>query len=69
LGTFGIGFLLWIAQWKVLEVIGIYRLLYNLSGGQDTPIPIISFIACYIIGAFLGDWIGKKVNYRIPLSP
>jgi hypothetical protein len=30
---------------------------------------IIFFIAPYIIGAFIGDWIGRRRNYRLPLSP
>jgi hypothetical protein len=30
---------------------------------------IILFIAPWIIGAFIGDWIGRRRNYRLPLSP
>jgi len=35
------------------------------------PVPnlIIGFIVPYIIGAFIGDWIGKRRNYILPLSP
>jgi hypothetical protein len=29
---------------------------------------IIFFIAPLIIGAFIGDWIGKRANYSLPLS-
>lgn len=29
---------------------------------------IIFFIFPYIIGAFIGDWIGRRRNYRLPLS-
>ena len=30
---------------------------------------ILLFIAPWIIGAFIGDWIGKRRNYILPLSP
>jgi hypothetical protein len=30
---------------------------------------IILFTVPYVIGAFIGDWIGKKRDYRLPLSP
>ena len=30
--------------------------------------PIIFLIAPWIIGAFIGDWIGKRRNYFLPLS-
>ena len=30
---------------------------------------VIFFIAPYIIGAFIGDWIGRRRNYLLPLSP
>jgi len=30
---------------------------------------IIFFIAPNIIGAFIGDWIGKRRNYILPLTP
>ena len=30
---------------------------------------ILLFIAPWIIGAFIGDWIGKRRNYVLPLTP
>jgi hypothetical protein len=33
------------------------------------PSFIIDVTAPYIIGAFIGDWIGKKRGYRLPSSP
>ena len=48
-------------------------MLYVVSGiGRFIgPVPnlIIGFIVPYIIGAFIGDWIGKRRNYVLPLSP
>lgn len=30
---------------------------------------IIFLVAPWILGGFIGDWIGKRRNYRLPLSP
>ncbi|MDH5780355.1 MAG: hypothetical protein OEZ29_07135 [Candidatus Bathyarchaeota archaeon] len=30
---------------------------------------IVAFITPYVMGAFIGDWIGRRRNYRLPLSP
>jgi hypothetical protein len=63
LGISPIGFVLWI----VLGLSGVGRLLTNYLGVW--PSLITSFTVPYIIGAFIGDWIGRKRNYRLPLSP
>jgi len=62
LGISPIGFLLWI----VFAVSGIGRWLTDNLGAW--PSLIIGFTAPYIIGAFIGDWIGKRRNYQLPLS-
>ena len=58
LGISPIGFALWIA--------------YVLTVGRyvtDWVWPsLIGYTVPYIIGAFIGDWIGKRRNYRLPLS-
>jgi hypothetical protein len=62
-GITPIGFVLWV----VLAVSGIGSwLTYNLG---VWPSIIISFTAPYLIGAFIGDWIGRRRDYRLPLSP
>jgi hypothetical protein len=33
------------------------------------PSFIIIFLVPYAIGAFIGDWIGRKRNYQLPFSP
>jgi len=51
--------------------------LIGMATGLPSPsnylgfweIMIIFFIAPNIIGAFIGDWIGKRRNYILPLSP
>ena len=63
LGITPIGFVLWI----VYAISGIGRWLTNTLSAW--PSLIIGFTIPYIIGAFIGDWIGKRRNYQIPLSP
>ena len=63
LGITPIGFCIWI----VVGLIGLSRLLLNAVG----PLPslIISWIVCLGVGALIGDWIGKRRTYQLPLSP
>ena len=63
LGITPIGFILWI----IWAVSGIGRLITNMVGAL--PSLLMSWIVCYGIGAFIGDWIGRRRNYRLPLSP
>jgi len=63
LGITPIGFILWI----VLAVSGVSRWLTTHLGVW--PSIVISFTVPFIIGAFIGDWIGRRRNYRLPLSP
>ncbi len=51
-------------------------MLYVVSGigsfiaAHLGPVPnLIGFIVPYIIGAFIGDWIGKRRNYILPMTP
>jgi len=52
-------------------------MLYVVSGigsfiaAHLGPVPnlIIGFIVPYIVGAFIGDWIGKRRNYILPMTP
>ena len=63
LGITPIGFILWV----IWAVSGIGMLITNIVGAF--PSLLISWIVCYGIGAFIGDWIGKRRNYILPLSP
>jgi len=63
LGISPIGFSLWI----VLAVSGLGRWLTNMVGAF--PSLIIGWVVCFGIGALIGDWIGKRRNYQLPLSP
>jgi len=62
-GITPIGFGLWI----LYALTGIGRLLTTHLGSW--PSFIVAFTVPYIIGAFIGDWIGRRRNYRLPLSP
>jgi len=62
LGITPIGFILWIVY-----ALTIGRYVTNYLGVWSSL--IIGFTVPYIIGAFIGDWIGKRRNYRLPLSP
>jgi hypothetical protein len=42
--------------------------IVNFSGNMgDDFFAITSLIICWIIGGFIGDLIGKKRNYKLPL--
>ncbi|MDH5460866.1 MAG: hypothetical protein OEX09_01375 [Candidatus Bathyarchaeota archaeon] len=64
LGISPIGFSLWI----LIALSGIGKFLATLG-----PCGILASMLLlpipYIIGVFIGDWIGRKRNYRLPLSP
>ena len=62
LGISPIGFSLWI----VYALSGIGRFLTTHLGPGASL--IVGFTVPYIIGAFIGDWLGKRRNYRLPLS-
>lgn len=62
LGISPIGFILWI----VYALSGIGRFLTTHLGPEVSL--IVGFTVPYIIGAFIGDWLGKRRNYRLPLS-
>ena len=63
LGISPIGFCLWYFMLSS----GIGRLLTIFLGHWLSL--IIGFTVPLIMGAFVGDWIGKRRNYRLPLSP
>ena len=63
LGVTPIGFTLWI----IWAVSGIGRWITEMVGSG--PSLLISWVVCYGIGAFIGDWIGKSRNYILPMTP
>jgi len=49
----------------ILFASGIGGYFGNTLGGWFTLIDFIPFV----IGAFIGNWIGKRRNYRLPMTP
>ena len=67
LGVFVLGFVLWSFLTISLNVTGIRRLIdQTIPGGV---LALITLLLCYIAGGFIGDLIGKRRNYRLPLYP
>ena len=62
LGFSPIGFCLWL-----LYIFSVSRFL-NTIGPWGSLASMLLFPIPFIIGVFIGDWIGKRRNYRLPLS-
>jgi hypothetical protein len=67
LGMTWFGFLFWLTVWKLLVVTGVLG-SGLLSGPIEDVITWVIFFTGYILGAFIGNWAGKKMNYRLPGS-
>jgi hypothetical protein len=63
LGITPLGFVLWVTCIYALN----RTVLVNKSG--TWPFAIVCFIVCFGLGAFIGDWIGKRRGYLLPLTP
>lgn len=60
---FGISWVVWL----IFAFSGVGRLVTDTIGVW--PALIISDVVLYVAGALIGDWIGKRRNYQLPLSP
>jgi hypothetical protein len=72
LGVVVLGFILWISLMVSLNVTGLRVLLERWLFERDIPtgiLPFITLILCYVAGGYIGDWIGKRRDYRLPLYP
>jgi hypothetical protein len=61
LGITPIGFVLWVTSVSALN----NTLLHGLGSYLAV---VLYFIACIGLGAFVGDWIGKRERYMIPFT-
>jgi len=63
LGITPIGFVLWVICVFILN-----RLV--LTGASGTwPFVLVCGALCFGLGALIGDWIGKRRNYILPMTP
>lgn len=60
---FGVGWVMWL----IYAFSGVGRFATDTIGVW--PALIISDVVFYVAGALIGDWIGKRRNYQLPLSP
>jgi hypothetical protein len=60
---FGVGWIIWV----VYAVSGFGLWATHMIGVW--PALLISDIVFYVVGALIGDWIGKRRNYQLPLWP
>jgi DNA-binding transcriptional ArsR family regulator len=61
------GFLLWLVLMTSLHASGIdWLIVLYLGKDFSDGFAIFSFIMCYVIGAFIGEAIGKKTKYYVP---
>ena len=65
-GVSGTGFIIFFGSALIIGATGLTPPTHYLGFWITI---IIFFIAPNIIGAFIGDWIGKRRNYILPLSP
>ncbi len=67
LGLFTGGFIIWAGLTVAMNVTGVRLWLAGIIG--DGALALVTMIPCYILGGYLGDWIGKKNNYYLPSWP
>ena len=63
-GVTPIGFGLWL----IYGLTGMSRYLISL-GSWYIWLNIIIMVSIFVIGGFIGNWLGKKREYRLPFSP
>ena len=67
IGAVVLGFMLWGGLTVILNATGIRWLIDQTI--PDGILAITTLILCYITGAFIGDLIGKRRDYWLPLFP
>jgi hypothetical protein len=63
IGITPIGFVLWVICTFILN-----RVIITSASGT-WPLFLASGAVCFGLGALIGDWIGKRRNYILPLTP
>jgi hypothetical protein len=67
-GAFCIGFLFWAAVTLLFLHSGLRWAILSATGNIGDDLSALALlIICWVSGGFVGDWIGRKRNYVIPM--
>ena len=67
-GAFGIGFIFWFIITSLILFSGLRWQIVGSTGNLgDDFVVTATLIICWIVGGFVGDLIGKRRNYIIPM--
>ena len=67
-GTFVLGFVFWAIVVLLMNGSGLrYQLFRETGNFGDDFFALTSLIICWIAGGFVGDWVGRRRNYIIPV--
>ena len=70
LGVVVLGFVFWFVLMLTLNITGARWPLESWFLERNIPSGILAFMTlmlCYVAGGYVGDWIGKRRDYRLPL--
>jgi DNA-binding HxlR family transcriptional regulator len=67
-GIVGIGFVLWFIVTSLVLFSGLRWQIVGATGNVgDNFVALTTLIICWIVGGFIGDFIGRKRNYVVPI--
>lgn len=67
-GAFCIGFVFWFIVTSIILFSGLRWEIIRTTGNiGDDFVATANLAICWIVGGFIGDWIGKRRNYIIPV--
>ena len=67
-GAFVIGFILWFLVTSIILFSGLrWQIISSTGNIGDDFVVFATLIICWLVGGFLGDLIGKRRNYIIPM--
>jgi hypothetical protein len=68
IGTFYLGFVFWFLITSLVLFSGLRWIVVGSTGNiGDDFVALATLIICWIVGGFIGDLIGKRRNYIIPV--
>ena len=67
-GVIGIGFILWFVVTSIVLFSGLrWQIISSTGNVGDNFVFLTTLLICWIVGGFIGDFIGRKRNYIIPI--